>query len=244
MLFRLLLVAGVAAAAQLNPRIAHSDLFRRQSDSCAADGLAVCESSCMPLDGVCCDDGSSTYCDSGNYCVPGGCCETGETCSGGGGTITNIISGPTSTGDTSEPSSTFDSSSASTTSADSSEPSSTFDSGSFSTTTQAASEPTTTSGSGSGSGSGSSTSTCLATQSSCGTGCMPLLATCCDATQGNYCNDGEYCVSNGCCPVGKTCNGDSKSSSPGPVYSQIGAIKLTYIYVFGSLAVAGFWLLQ
>jgi len=42
----------------------------------------------MPPDGVCCNDGSGSYCPFDEYCVPNGCCPNGEKCSGGGGTIT------------------------------------------------------------------------------------------------------------------------------------------------------------
>ena len=57
-------------------------------DVCSQNGQVDCAPGCMPPGGVCCNDGSGTYCLSGQYCVPGGCCPNGEECSGGGGTIT------------------------------------------------------------------------------------------------------------------------------------------------------------
>lgn len=63
------------------------NIFRR--DICTENGQVDCFDSCMPPDGVCCNDGSGTYCPFGNNCVPNGCCPIGEECSGGGGTITN-----------------------------------------------------------------------------------------------------------------------------------------------------------
>jgi len=61
-------------------------LLRR--DLCTENGQVDCFNDCMPPDGNCCDDGSGTYCPSGEYCVPNGCCPNGDECSGGGGTVT------------------------------------------------------------------------------------------------------------------------------------------------------------
>jgi len=47
-----------------------------------------CESSCMPAGSVCCNDGSSTFCNAGSVCIPNGCCPVGQTCAGTGGTTT------------------------------------------------------------------------------------------------------------------------------------------------------------
>jgi hypothetical protein len=73
-------------ATQLNPRALSNALQIRQT--CGSEGEATCEQSCMPLDAVCCNDGSSTFCPFGDVCIPNGCCPVGETCSGGGGTVT------------------------------------------------------------------------------------------------------------------------------------------------------------
>ncbi|PTB64579.1 hypothetical protein BBK36DRAFT_1123641 [Trichoderma citrinoviride] len=37
--------------------------------------------------------------------------------------------------------------------------------------------------------------------------CMPLTGVCCGLGNGAYCDIGYACVDNGCCPVGKVCNG-------------------------------------
>ena len=82
----------------VTPPSATVSLVSGGSGSCSSSGQATCEKSCMPIDAVCCDDGSSTYCPNGEYCVPNGCCPTGETCDGvGGGTLTLGGSAPTST---------------------------------------------------------------------------------------------------------------------------------------------------
>ncbi|KAL7811483.1 hypothetical protein V8C44DRAFT_358283 [Trichoderma aethiopicum] len=41
----------------------------------------------------------------------------------------------------------------------------------------------------------------------CDVNCMPLTGICCDLGNGAYCDIGYSCVDNGCCPVGKICNG-------------------------------------
>ena len=58
--------------------------------SCSSSGEAICEALCMPIDAVCCDDGTSSYCPNGQYCVPGGCCPNGEECTGSGGNTLTI----------------------------------------------------------------------------------------------------------------------------------------------------------
>jgi hypothetical protein len=66
-------------------------LVRR--DICTDNSEVDCEQSCMPAGSVCCNDGSSTYCDPGEVCIPGGCCPRGQECSGPGGTQTLILTG-------------------------------------------------------------------------------------------------------------------------------------------------------
>ena len=66
-------------------------LFRR--DLCTDNDEVDCEQSCMPAGSVCCNDGSSTYCDPGTTCIPGGCCPVGQQCSGPGGTETFLLTG-------------------------------------------------------------------------------------------------------------------------------------------------------
>lgn len=90
---RSVLFATVALSI-LNFTIATPDSLPRvfhKRDLCTENDQVDCFDNCMPPDGVCCNDGSGTYCPSGEYCVPNGCCPIGEECSGGGGTITNDI---------------------------------------------------------------------------------------------------------------------------------------------------------
>ena len=61
-------------------------IFRR--DLCTDNHQVDCESSCMPAGSVCCNDGSSTFCNAGSVCIPNGCCPVGQTCAGTGGTTT------------------------------------------------------------------------------------------------------------------------------------------------------------
>jgi hypothetical protein len=88
---------GTLALSILNFTFAASDpglrIFHKR-DICTSNYQVVCYDNCMPPDGVCCDDGSGTYCPDGDYCVPNGCCPIGEHCSGGGGTITyDVLTG-------------------------------------------------------------------------------------------------------------------------------------------------------
>ncbi|QPH11139.1 hypothetical protein C2857_002755 [Epichloe festucae Fl1] len=56
---------------------------------------------------------------------------------------------------------------------------------------------------------------CLAGQATCGTSfCMPEGGTCCDGVQGTYCNPGDYCLAQGCCPHGKVCEGSPSGGCP------------------------------
>lgn len=83
-LFTVLLLVSLSLSLQPKPRSLPVDLLARQSTSCESDG-SICGDSCMPTNANCCNDGSSTFCLSGEYCVTGGCCDDGEVCSGGGG---------------------------------------------------------------------------------------------------------------------------------------------------------------
>src|ERR1700722_13055005 len=65
----------------------HARIFRRD-DICSENNQVDCDFSCMPADANCCDDGSGTYCPSGQYCNLGGCCPEGEQCGIGAGTTT------------------------------------------------------------------------------------------------------------------------------------------------------------
>jgi hypothetical protein len=67
----------------------HVGLFRR--DICTNNNEVDCESSCMPAGSVCCNDGSSTYCNAGSLCIPNACCPVGSTCTGSGGTQTLTV---------------------------------------------------------------------------------------------------------------------------------------------------------
>jgi hypothetical protein len=51
----------------------------------------------MPVGSVCCNDGSSTSCPSGDICIPGGCCPIGSNCTDGGGTKTITLIDPAKT---------------------------------------------------------------------------------------------------------------------------------------------------
>src|ERR1700742_827480 len=79
--------------ALINPSLAFSErqsgLLRR--DICSDNQMVDCDTNCMPVGSRCCNDGSGTYCPSGDVCIPGGCCPIGKKCSGPGATMTNNI---------------------------------------------------------------------------------------------------------------------------------------------------------
>jgi hypothetical protein len=90
MRFNILLSLSLATFSLASPdRL--GGLIRR--DVCTDNAEVDCEQSCMPAGSVCCNDGSSTYCDSGDTCIPGGCCPVGQECSGPGGTQTFFLTG-------------------------------------------------------------------------------------------------------------------------------------------------------
>ncbi|OTA59573.1 hypothetical protein K449DRAFT_435824 [Hypoxylon sp. EC38] len=62
-------------------------------------GRVTCENGCMPIDGVCCNDNTDEYCQSGYYCVPNACCPDGEICSGSSGGDAECAIGETECGD-------------------------------------------------------------------------------------------------------------------------------------------------
>ncbi|KAM5360438.1 hypothetical protein ACJZ2D_013765 [Fusarium nematophilum] len=51
------------------------------------------------------------------------------------------------------------------------------------------------------------TGSCLSSEIECDGGCIPSAGQCCDIGTGAYCEDGYYCISNGCCPDGEICSG-------------------------------------
>ena len=50
---------------------------------------------------------------------------------------------------------------------------------------------------------------CSSILDECGSGCMDDGGECCDDILGEYCPDGEYCVTGGCCEDGEICYGIS-----------------------------------
>ncbi|KAI8960438.1 hypothetical protein F5Y11DRAFT_266599 [Daldinia sp. FL1419] len=62
-------------------------------------GRVRCENGCMPIDGVCCNDGTDEYCRDGYYCIPNACCPEGQTCSGASDDEASCDIGETECGD-------------------------------------------------------------------------------------------------------------------------------------------------
>ncbi|KAJ1324976.1 hypothetical protein MN608_09685 [Microdochium nivale] len=72
-----LLVPLAAATIAAVPRLAVDKLAGRATCGPLAE---VCEDDCMELGATCCNDGTSTYCDSGYYCTTTSCCRFGQVC--------------------------------------------------------------------------------------------------------------------------------------------------------------------
>ncbi|KAI0382149.1 hypothetical protein F5Y04DRAFT_49887 [Hypomontagnella monticulosa] len=62
-------------------------------------GYTKCESGCMPIGDVCCNDNTDEYCLDGYYCVPGACCPIGKVCSGSSGGDASCAAGEKPCGD-------------------------------------------------------------------------------------------------------------------------------------------------
>lgn len=62
----------------------HAGVFLAAAGACDVSET-TCETGCMPSGGVCCGDGTNTYCPSGTECRPNGCCPPGKACLGSGG---------------------------------------------------------------------------------------------------------------------------------------------------------------
>jgi hypothetical protein len=100
------ILAPVALCFESTPRLFHTgnQLLARQTNICDA-GEVTCDDSCMPTGSVCCRDGSSTYCHSGERCITGACCPIGKSCDTNVGTMTILDSGPTTKPSSSSPTS-------------------------------------------------------------------------------------------------------------------------------------------
>lgn len=51
----------------------------------------------------------------------------------------------------------------------------------------------------------------------CGEGCIPVTANCCDHYTGEYCQTGTICCSEGCIPIGTSCCGNGNYCPVGSV---------------------------
>ena len=192
--FLLFLAAAATIRAQSSPQ-----LFRRQTDSCSAQGQKECGTGCIDLTDTCCPDKSGgcpvgKYCDltsNGQY----GCCPIGKVCTGPGGV--NTLPGGTITVDQTIPP----------------PKPTTLPAGLLTElpSTRPTALPTALPTSRLPQG-------CPLSQKECGTGCIDLTDTCCPDKSGScpfgqYCglaSDGQY----GCCDNGKTCTGPAGSRLP------------------------------
>ncbi|KAH7039811.1 uncharacterized protein B0I36DRAFT_343649 [Microdochium trichocladiopsis] len=55
--------------------------------------------------------------------------------------------------------------------------------------------------------------TCGVGEETCEWGCMDAGAVCCNDNTAEYCNPGYFCIPDGCCPEGNTCDGYSPAPS-------------------------------
>ena len=214
-LLNVLFLAHFSLALQPHPRTLPTVLQIRQS--CSNQGEATCENSCMPLNAVCCDDGSSTFCPFGNNCISGGCCPVGETCSGGGGTITYNNPEPTTTVNINTPGSVT---AETPTTGDNLEPSATT-----AAYTQTDTPHTSLTISATPTTSADPAYCSSLNEVVCHDYCIPSDGICC--SDNNWCFSNEYCVANGpggCCISGEICvlkNGTTILPSSGATESTV-----------------------
>lgn len=65
---------------------------------------------------------------------------------------------------------------------------------------------------------------CLNSQVSCDSSCIDKYFECCHVGQGQACEQGYYCYSQGCCRAGQTCSGPPKGCTPTTKMCDIGCI--------------------
>ncbi|EFQ29580.1 hypothetical protein CGRA01v4_14858 [Colletotrichum graminicola] len=168
--------------------------------SCETRSMKPCgKDKCIPYDATCCSGGG--YCEDGKYCTALGCCPVGKTCSGllvGCGAGKDNCNGKCMpAGNVCCPGGGY------------------CDAGETCTADRKCRKP------GSGGG-GGSTGQCSTGQTSCGSRCMPLGATCCSS--GEYCDSGKTCLSGGgCCPSGTVGCGPFKCIPTGTVCCSDGS---------------------
>lgn len=56
---------------------------------------------------------------------------------------------------------------------------------------------------------------CSSFEETCDGYCVPSGSICCSDGDGSYCDAGDYCQANGCCPEGETCSGDPTGCNAG-----------------------------
>ncbi|KEY70748.1 hypothetical protein S7711_03243 [Stachybotrys chartarum IBT 7711] len=52
-------------------------------------------------------------------------------------------------------------------------------------------------------------------EESCGSGCIPILGSCCDQSLGTWCDITDYCDQGGCCELGSICTGSPSGCDEG-----------------------------